>query len=309
MKLTTSKLKNLIKQQIISENQKALGIPHGVDLKENPEVLYDAAMSFIMKNPDLGPNSPNHEDAQLLLKILTNTIQGSVTNYEYGKGDMGLFYDGDIEGFIASKGSETTPEETEQMLDAQGKLKIVKAVLANIMGEVYADNGYKSSQEDKRDFFRNNPGYKPGDRDLHEAKLDPRGLSESLMFEGDDSIMEAFRGATLEDGGLVCEACLFEMLQEASCGCPNLLGEAVYQGKKVTLNKPTRGDVKKFKVYVNSGKKDSKGRVKAKKVNFGDKKMKIKKNNPKRRKSFRARHNCKNPGPKTKARYWSCKKW
>ncbi len=85
--------------------------------------------------------------------------------------------------------------------------------------------------------------------------------------------------------------------------------EAVYQGRTVKLNKPMRGDVKKFKVYVNSGKKDKKGRVKAKKVNFGDPNMKIKKSNPKRRKSFRARHNCKSPGPKTKARYWSCKKW
>ena len=80
--------------------------------------------------------------------------------------------------------------------------------------------------------------------------------------------------------------------------------EAEYQGRKVTLNKPTRGDVKKFKVYV----KDPKtGNVK--KVNFGDPNMKIKKSNPKRRKSFRARHNCDNPGPKTKARYWSCRKW
>jgi hypothetical protein len=82
------------------------------------------------------------------------------------------------------------------------------------------------------------------------------------------------------------------------------LVEAEYQGRKVTLNKPTRGDVKKFKVYV----KDPKtGNVK--KVNFGDPNMKIKKSNPKRRKSFRARHNCDNPGPKTKARYWSCRKW
>jgi hypothetical protein len=80
--------------------------------------------------------------------------------------------------------------------------------------------------------------------------------------------------------------------------------EAEYRGRKVKLNKPTRGDVKKFKVYV----KDPKtGNVK--KVNFGDKKMRIKKSNPKRRKSFRARHNCDNPGPKTKARYWSCRKW
>jgi len=81
------------------------------------------------------------------------------------------------------------------------------------------------------------------------------------------------------------------------------LEEAEYQGRKVTLNKPMRGDVKKSKVYV----KNAKGNVV--KVNFGDPNMKIKKSNPKRRKSFRARHNCDNPGPKWKARYWSCKAW
>ena len=82
------------------------------------------------------------------------------------------------------------------------------------------------------------------------------------------------------------------------------VGEAEYQGRKVKLNKPTRGDVKKSKVYV----KDPKtGNVK--KVNFGDPNMKIKKDIPARRKSFRARHNCDSPGPKTKARYWSCKAW
>lgn len=87
--------------------------------------------------------------------------------------------------------------------------------------------------------------------------------------------------------------------------------EAEYQGRKVQLNKPMAGDVKKSKVYV----KDPKtGNVK--KVNFGHggssvkgKSMKIKKNNPGARKSFRARHNCDNPGPKTKARYWSCRAW
>jgi hypothetical protein len=83
-----------------------------------------------------------------------------------------------------------------------------------------------------------------------------------------------------------------------------IIQEAKYQGRTVTLNKPTAGDVKKFKVYV---KDPSTGNVK--KVNFGDPNMKIKKNIPARRKSFRARHNCANPGPKTKARYWSCKKW
>jgi hypothetical protein len=84
------------------------------------------------------------------------------------------------------------------------------------------------------------------------------------------------------------------------------LGEASeYQGRKVQLNKPFRTPKgpKKFSVYV----KNEKGNVV--KVNFGDPNMKIKKNIPERRKSFRARHNCDNPGPKWKARYWSCKAW
>jgi hypothetical protein len=84
---------------------------------------------------------------------------------------------------------------------------------------------------------------------------------------------------------------------------PEMIEEAEYQGRSVELNKPSQGDVKKFKVYV----KNDKGNVV--KVNFGQKGMVIKKDNPERRKSFRARHNCDNPGPKWKARYWSCKKW
>lgn len=94
---------------------------------------------------------------------------------------------------------------------------------------------------------------------------------------------------------------LLESLDEIST---KYISEAEYQGRKVALGKPMQGDVKKFKVYV----KDPKtGNVK--KVNFGDPNMRIKKSNPKRRKSFRARHNCDNPGPRTKARYWSCRKW
>ena len=90
----------------------------------------------------------------------------------------------------------------------------------------------------------------------------------------------------------------------------DIVDEAEYRGRKVKLGKPMQGDVKKFKVYV----KNPKGNVV--KVNFGHggssvkgKAMSIKKNNPKRRKSFRARHNCDNPGPRHKARYWSCRKW
>jgi len=90
-------------------------------------------------------------------------------------------------------------------------------------------------------------------------------------------------------------------LNEADCDC---LLEAKYQGRTVSLGKPMRGDSKKFKVYVKNPKTG-----KVVKVNFGQKGMSIKKNNPVRRKAFRARHNCANPGPRTKARYWSCRKW
>ena len=81
------------------------------------------------------------------------------------------------------------------------------------------------------------------------------------------------------------------------------MNEAEYQGRKVPLGKPMQGDVAKSKVYV----KNPQGNVV--KVNFGDKEMRIKKSNPDRRKSFRARHNCDNPGPRHKARYWSCRAW
>jgi hypothetical protein len=87
------------------------------------------------------------------------------------------------------------------------------------------------------------------------------------------------------------------------------INEAEYQGRTVKLGKPMQGDVKKFKVYV----KNPEGNVV--KVNFGQGgnakggTMKIRKNNPEARKSFRARHNCDSPGPRHKARYWSCRKW
>jgi hypothetical protein len=90
----------------------------------------------------------------------------------------------------------------------------------------------------------------------------------------------------------------------------NLINEAEYQGRKVKLGKIMQGDVKKFKVYV----KNDKGNIV--KVNFGfggksahGKRMVIKKNNPARRKSFRARHHCESPGPRWKARYWACRTW
>lgn len=106
----------------------------------------------------------------------------------------------------------------------------------------------------------------------------------------------------IDEDGQTCNIEL--MYEDRECGCSEELEEAKYKGRSVPLNKPMKGDVKKFKVYV---KNPSTGNIK--KVNFGDKTMRIKKSNPARRKSFRARHRCDNPGPKTKARYWSCRKW
>jgi hypothetical protein len=109
-----------------------------------------------------------------------------------------------------------------------------------------------------------------------------------------------FEGAELDDGTPVCPACLEEALYSER----NIIQEAKYQGRTVTLNKPMKGDVKKSKVYVRDPKTGN-----VKKVNFGDPNMKIKKSNPKRRKSFRARHKCSQKKDKTTAGYWSCRAW
>ena len=95
-----------------------------------------------------------------------------------------------------------------------------------------------------------------------------------------------------------CDECIFEHEMEG-------ISEAEYQGKEVSLNNPFRtpDGPKKFAVYVTN----EKGNVV--KVTFGDPNMEIKRDDPNRRKNFRARHNCDNPGPKTKARYWSCYQW
>lgn len=103
---------------------------------------------------------------------------------------------------------------------------------------------------------------------------------------------------------------VYGVVEKTNLIADNILEEAEYQGRKVQLGKIMQGDIKKFKVYV----KNDKGKVV--KVNFGfggksakGKRMVIKKNNPERRKSFRARHRCDNPGPRWKPRFWACKTW
>ena len=147
-----------------------------------------------------------------------------------------------------------------------------------------------------------------GDEDISRIMNNPNTSEERYASE---QLLELYT-STAEDYGLdpeEHEEAILALMKETlardyvSDMPPRTINEAEYQGRKVPLGKPMKGDVKKSKVYV----KGPKGNVV--KVNFGDKKMKIKKSNPKRRKSFRARHNCDNPGPRWKARYWSCRAW
>jgi hypothetical protein len=123
-------------------------------------------------------------------------------------------------------------------------------------------------------------------------------IGDSFSIEYDGFLLESTVIDILSDGPVIA-------IDDVGLAyIPTEIAEAKYQGRTVPLGKPMRGDVKKSKVYV---KDPSTGNIK--KVNFGDKKLSIKKHLPGRRKSFRARHNCDNPGPRTKARYWSCRAW
>jgi hypothetical protein len=154
-------------------------------------------------------------------------------------------------------------------------------------------------------------------KEMYTAALDMSLAQFKDRYGDEDWIEEFWRTATGETEQLKDDQDAAVVAgKEAAIDAAQRLAtdEAKYQGREVALNKPMAGDVKKSKVYVRD---PATGNIK--KVNFGhggktakrlgQKTMKIKKSNPARRKSFRARHNCDNPGPKTKARYWSCRAW
>jgi hypothetical protein len=133
------------------------------------------------------------------------------------------------------------------------------------------------------------------------TELDQPTVGDILEIEIGDQVVEAVI-AEIDGDEIISET---DNVDGGNLLLENIqLDEAEYQGRDVKLGKPMQGDVKKFKVYVRN---PATGKII--KVNFGDPNMRIKKSNPARRRSFRARHNCKNPGPRTKARYWSCRKW
>lgn len=143
--------------------------------------------------------------------------------------------------------------------------------------------------------------------DLFDIELSPTEIIESEVIEVTDdgiviqiteSVFGLLEGYSAKYNGVNTD------LSTDNDDADFRVKEAEYQGREVPLGKPMAGDVKKSKVYVRNPKTG-----KVVKVNFGQKGMKIKKSNPGRRKNFRARHNCANPGPRTKARYWSCRAW
>ena len=152
--------------------------------------------------------------------------------------------------------------------------------------EITEDNFVIPAEADYEDF-----GEDTEDWDIAEAKP---GLWENIRKKKERE-GKKYKPARTEKEGRPSEE---ELKKAQSKG-------SEYQGRKVKLNKPFRtpDGPKKFSVYV----KNEKGNVV--KVNFGDPNMEIKRDDPARRRSFRARHKCDTPGPKWKARYWSCKKW
>ena len=186
--------------------------------------------------------------------------------------------------------------------------KVTKSINAHLINKQYVS--YAMAMKIHK-YYRRHETVDPQGKNFNNKKRPSKGLIMWKMMGGDAGHSWS---KSLEDKAKAepCEAG-YEMIGTKFMGgrkVPNCVPiakteKAEYQGRKVELNKPRRlsGDKKKFGVYV----KNEKGNTVQ--VKFGDPKMDIKRDDPERRRNFRARHNCDNPGPKHKARYWSCKMW
>jgi hypothetical protein len=208
-----------------------------------------------------------------------------------------------------------------------GKYEIHKQVGSRTPGGLEFVGAYTTPEETEAAFMKISGGVKIGVTEGHDYEADSDGMNVDVIdrgeydFEGDqarDQLRTIVRAARRLNGIIDDDDNLPEWVQMKITKASDYIDtaadymqdnkgqsmdEAKYQGREVPLGKPMKGDVKKSKVYV----RGPKGNVV--KVNFGQKGMKIKKNIPGRRKNFRARHNCDNPGPRWKARYWSCRAW
>ena len=218
---------------------------------------------------------------------------------------------------VVLQGSLSSVHEARLMTD--GKLvTTVDAVLGSILKKLKSEMGkrYKKDKEDGMAYINSIAkmvGMTATDKGQQKGKLFLRlgedleeGLWDNIRKKrarGEKMRKKGEKGAPTQDQiKRAQEECCAECLGHYD----HMITEAEYQGKKVTLNDPIRTSEnpnKKFKVYV----KGESGKVVV--VRFGDPKMGINRDDPSARKSFRARHNCADPGPKWKARYWSCYQW
>jgi hypothetical protein len=195
------------------------------------------------------------------------------------------------------KGNKPTLTKFNENMEKRRIIQITEEQLKNIVSEMIDGRNDEISQEDLNSLKRIN---------------DLINRNEVIQFFNDNDI-EYNNMTDIEMYIKYIEMGEYDDLgstEETDYIADDLLNEAEYKGRKVKLGKIMQGDVKKFKVYV----KNDKGNVV--KVNFGfggksakGKRMTIKKNDPERRKSFRARHNCDNPGPRWKPRFWVCRTW
>ena len=262
---------------LIEADDKALALleEHGLILEETDWSKYDEPTVNRIKS---GKTKPVDRTDYNVPPAMRDKDQGK-PGYEKRRSKImkGLSEEGVEEsGLQAYLGKKKYGEEGMKALQKAGREGASKEKMAKIR-----------AQHDKLDEFMDTGGGDNG---------------------GDDDMKDRIIQMYKEDGLRETEIAKLEGISELEVhkiidAHERGMDEAKYQGREVPLGKPMAGDVKKSKVYV----KKPNGKVV--KVNFGDKKMRIKKSNPKPRKSFRARHNCKNPGPRWKARYWSCRAW
>ena len=211
------------------------------------------------------------------------------------------------EGLVFLDG-EVVNEEKQKGVDGKACWKGYKRMGTKQKGGKTVDNCVKME-----DHGPENPdapvNYGEYDREGDMAKDDLRTIDDAAeelysILRADDNLPEWVQSKITKAVDYIDTARDYMKAQNYEEGvAEGDVDEAKYQGREVPLGKKMAGDVKKSKVYV----RKPNGNIV--KVNFGDKKMRIKKSNPARRRSFRARHNCANPGPRHKARYWSCRSW
>ena len=259
------------------------------------------------------PANDNYYDKQLKVDKETGEVSEvpgsdtSVPDYDGAKFDFDRIFPEDDESIkafqdIEDKGTVEDMEDyissyaDEELLQRYGirKPEQIKKLAQQVMGEGSSSKLTDIISEKSKGLWANIHARRKSGKRMR--KKGEKGAPSDKNFKSASENINAGYEVRKED---------YDCFMEYLHGQMQNITEAEYQGRKVKLNKPTRGDSGKFKVYV----KNPKGNVV--KVNFGakGKKNRIKKSDPGARASFRARHNCDSPGPKHKARYWSCRNW